>query len=541
MVTAVAAVPGVAPAQDGPPPCAPGGAPVTFSGHAVQGDARSYRALAFDVAEGTTRVEVTYDWTDPLPSTPITQTVFDLGLWDADGLGTAEGFRGWSGSRGGRVSHGQAPVFVQPDAASRGYRPAPIEAGIWHADLGIAAVGPLGADWTVTATCTAPDVGPAFTPQPVDAMHVADPNPGWYHGDFHMHGYHSNARAPSWQEMVDYARSVGLDFLPVTEYVTGQHWDELGPVQEANPDVVIWPGREIITYFGHAIALGETRSVLDFRHGYPGVSLRDIQAASVADGALFQVAHPTIFPGPVFRNFCRGCEFELGNVIDWSQVTTVEVLTGPALVASSEAGLPDLGLRVQNPFALTAIDQWESLLLAGHRITAVSGSDSKGVEGEARRMWGTNATAVYAEELSRPALMDALRAGHAYVRTRGEAASPAVELTAVAPDGTTGIYGDTLVGDSAQVTVTVTGGQNQLIQLSRNGNPLAALPVLVTSDPFTYTFTARRDRGSEGPLGTFWRVDVLDPATLSLSTIGNPIFLADPVPGGSTTTPPAAS
>ncbi|MGH9185421.1 MAG: hypothetical protein ACRD0U_06365, partial [Acidimicrobiales bacterium] len=51
------------------------------------------------------------------------------------------------------------------------------------------------------------------------------------------------------------------------------------------------------------------------------------------------------------------------------------------------------------------------------------------------------------------------------------------------------------------------------------------LPVLITSDPFTYTFAARRHRSS-GPLGTFFRVDTLD--LQSLTTIGNPIFLTGP-------------
>jgi hypothetical protein len=49
--------------------------------------------------------------------------------------------------------------------------------------------------------------------------------------------------------------------------------------------------------------------------------------------------------------------------------------------------------------------------------------------------------------------------------------------------------------------------------------------VPVTSDDFTHSFTATRS-GTSGPLGTFWRVDTFDLA--SVSTIGNPIFLADP-------------
>ena len=51
----------------------------------------------------------------------------------------ADGFRGWSGSRGGRVSTGQEPVFVQPDTAARGYVPGPIDTGTWNVDLGLAA------------------------------------------------------------------------------------------------------------------------------------------------------------------------------------------------------------------------------------------------------------------------------------------------------------------------------------------------------------------------------------------------------------------
>ena len=69
------------------------------------------------------------------------------------------------------------------------------------------------------------------------------------------------------------------------------------------------------------------------------------------------------------------------------------------LVDDTELGGPGLGVQIQNPFVLTAIDLWQRQLMAGHKITAVSGSDDKLGPG-----LGTSATAVYAEELSRPAL-----------------------------------------------------------------------------------------------------------------------------------------
>jgi hypothetical protein len=518
-----------APAAQDAPVCAPGAAPVALSGAAAPADAKTYLDLPFDVAEGTTRVEITYDWTDP-------DSVLDLGLWDPDGVGAADGFRGWSGSRGGRVSTGQEPVFVQPDVAARGYVPGPIDAGTWNVDLGLAAIGAAGTNWSISITCSDPSVGPEFEPQPVDPDHVANPEAGWYDADFHMHGFHSNAEGPPWDEIVERSRAEGLDVVFATEYVTGQHWDELGPVQEDNPDILIWPGREIITYFGHANALGETRSVLEFRHGAPGVSLADIQQATVDDGALFQVNHPTIFPEAQFGSLCRGCEFTLDDVIDWDLVTTYEVLNSYIDAA--------LGSTTPNPFVLTAIDEWEALLLEGHRLTAVSGTDSKGVEDDdadrEHAGYGSSATSIRADELSRPAITEALQAGRAYIRTRGADEGPEVEVVATTPDGASGGLGDSLGGDSMDILVTVTNGLGHTIELSVDGLASGS-PVAVDADPFTATLTVARLETS-GPLGTFARVDTRDPNGL-LSTIGNPVYLVDPATTTTTTTattaPPA--
>lgn len=510
--------------------CAPGGPSVVFTGSVTSDDAKTYRTLPFDVRSGTTRVEVGYRWDDdvPLPDLPVdlVQTVLDLGLWDEDGVGTPEGFRGWSGSRQGKTAQGQDPIWVQADTAERGYRPDPVEPGTWNVDLGIASVTPLGATYEVTVRCLDSPVGPPFVAQAVDPTHVARPAAGWYHGDFHMHGRHSHPRAPDWDEFVEFARAAHLDFLPVTDYVTNQHHRELGPVQAANPDLVIWPSREVITYYGHATVFGETPHVADWRHGAPGVSLAEIQAGSVADGALFGVAHPTIFPTPVFASFCRGCEFTLGDQIDWDAVDTIEVVTGPALADDTQLGGPGLGLQAQNPFVLTAIDLWQRQLLAGHKITAVSGSDDKlGPD------LGSSATAVYADQLSRPALIEAVRAGHAYVRTLGVDGSPSLEMAAVTADGQRGIFGDVLHAAAAQVTVRVRGGAGQLLAITQDGLPAGVVPIV--GDDFTHTFPATRS-ASSGPLGTFWRVDTLavttGTSTPHYTTIGNPIFLASGQP-----------
>lgn len=512
--------------------CAPGAPALEYSGSVTTADAKTYYLQPFTVVPGTGRVEMAYGWTDRpgLPSTPLTATTLDLGLWDNDGYRTVEGFRGWSGSRQGRIDRDQAPVFVEAATAERSYVPGPIEPGIWHAELGFAAIAPQGADWTLRIECKPGGANGTAVNDPVDANHVARVVPGWYHGDFHMHGFHSQPDGPGAEDFIAQSRAAQLDFLMVTDYVIGQHWRELGAMQRAHPDLLIWPGREVITYFGHVNTHGETPSVLEYRHGFEDVSIAEIQRLAKQDDALFQVNHPTLFPPPLFSNLCRGCYFELGDEIDWDQVDTLEILTGPVLATADDLGLAvPLPLAIEQPFMATAILLWEDLLRRGHMITAVSGSDSKGVESSEeefiRKGYGSSTTAVYAENLSRAALKDAIRAGHAYVRTRGVARSPALEFTASTADGQTGIFGDTLLVDGlapATLTTTVTGGMGQLLTYYRNG--LTALVVPVTADPFTHEFAlATRDPLTEGPLGTFWRIETRD--LQSRTAIGNPIFL----------------
>lgn len=521
----VAAAPGGAvAAQAQPPACTPGGEAVTLTGQVRPAEAKTYELLQVEVAPGTTRIEIGYRWHSNGEESQADRTVVDLGLWDTRGYDAPQGFRGWSGSRQGRLHLGQPPVFVQADAAERGYVPGPIEPGIWYVELGYGAVHSEGGSWEVEVRCLDVATGQPWQPDAVDATHVARQTEGWYRGDFHLHGYHSNPEAPEWEEVIEHARAAQLDIVPVTEYVTNVHWGELGPVQRDNPDLLIWPGREVITYFGHAVVLGETPSTIEYRHGFEDVSLGDVQRLSVADGALFQVAHPTTFPGEAFASRCRGCEFTLGEEIDWDLVDTIEVVTGPVVVDPETSQRPEPGVEgIANPFVPTAVQMWDSLLMQGHRVTAVSGSDDKLGPG-----YGMTATMVFAPELSRAAIAEALRSGHAYVEANGADSSPKLEMSARAPDGQSGIFGDTLVASQAQMTVTVRGGHGEELVLIRNGEETQRIPI--TEDIFTFTFTAERDV-NEGPLGTFWRVETHD--DVSLTALGNPIFLADGPSAGS--------
>lgn len=485
---------------------------------------KTYVYLPFVVPDGVKRVEVTYGWSDRslLPGTPLNNTTVDLGLWDERGLDT--GFRGWGGSRQGRVDGDTGPVFVEENAADRGFEPGPINAGLWHVELGLAATSDAGADIQVEVRCLSRAAEDVRVPSAwLDPALIARNAPGWYAADFHMHGYHSNPHAPDYDGVVSQAREAQLDFLMLTDYVTSRHHRELASVQAANPDLLLWPGREIITYYGHANVHGEVPGVPEYRHGFDGISMGLIQARAKSHGALFQINHPTTFPPPAFSNLCRGCAFELDDAVDFSQVDMIEVVTGPPIAQGGDVGLPVPG-EIENPFINTAIDYWLDKLEAGYRITAVSGSDSKGVEApedRPRKGYGSTATMVYAENLSRAALSKALLAGHAYVRVRGVSDSPEAELSVLADSGEVGTYGSRMQAESATLRIHLAGANGQWLTIF-NGK-LALLTVLVSSDDFVFEQLVNRNPATEGPLGTIWRFEVRD--AQSRTIISNPVYL----------------
>jgi hypothetical protein len=480
--------------------------------------------VPFDVPDGATRVRVKicYDQPESPTSSQIKHTL-DLGVYDAstDGFYDNNEFRGWGGSS-------RPNVLITPRQATVGYKPGPIPAGRWAAEIGVAAVagraeGDLDGEvaWRleVSTGSLAADLVNPWQPATYDTT-PARGGEAWYLGDFHVHAEHSSPNDASMRDTFDYSfgarpAGAGLDFITLSDYVTDRAWDEIGRYQSDYPGKLVMRSSEVITYRGHINNHG-TVTYVDHRtgpiyelRGSELVPVRDAQPASRilrdirAAGGFTQVNHPTTFPAavPGFSNLCRGCSWEYSDSeTDWDLVDAFEVQTGPA--GTVEPKGHELG---PNPFAPLAIEWWDRLRKAGYRITAVGSSDSHRAgqhNGSTQSPIGQATTAVYAKELSERGIQEAIEAGHAYVKFFS-ADGPDLRFDAVADENPgngkgkgkgrqKAMMGDKLKASSATFTAKVLGAapspEVRLLVVFKDGAPYQTVPV--TSGEMVYEFTA---------------------------------------------------
>jgi hypothetical protein len=490
---------------------------------------KSYVFLPFEVPAGTTAVRVKYCYDQPDLNPQLKHTI-DLGLYQPRGVTAVpwgpDQFRGWGGSSHPDVTvspegfsteeqYRERPKGHVPGKTTRGFRPGPIPAGPWAVELGVAAVIEEGDSDGTVAWRVEIDLSddPAFADEPyTPTAYSTKPvkrRRGWYRGDLHVHGEHSALGDATMTELFDFAFSprpegAGLDFLTLTDYVSGSSWSEIGRFQRAYPSKLIVGSAEIITYRGHLNSHANSTN-MDYRTGplyerAPDGSVREVRAATPprltfdrihSAGGFAQINHPTIFPSnvPGFESLCRGCPWDYTDEqTDYRKVDTWEVHTGPA----GQTDPP-----TANPFTLTAIQRWDELRADGHRITGVAVSDSHNAGrtpgGITQSPIGQGTTVVYADQLSEEGIQRALELGHAFVKLWASD-DPDLRLDAVTEDGVKAMMGDPLRATSAKFTARVLngrkGGESRRLIVLRNGERFASRAV--TSNDFTYRFDAGR-------------------------------------------------
>jgi hypothetical protein len=281
---------------------------------------------------------------------------------------------------------------------------------------------------------------------------------GWYRGDLHMHTAQSDGvcKSQSGQKVpcplfrsVEAAAARGLDFIAITDHNTESHYDDERELQPWFDKILLMPGREITTYQGHANLLG-TRRFVDFRIGTPEVPsmnsvLRQVQNLD----AIVSINHPSVRSG----ESCMGCGWLPESPVDYHLVQAVEIVNGR--VADSE---------------LSGVAFWERLLNRGYRLTAIGGSDNHDADIKGPGSIGFPTTVVYASELSTPAILEGIKAGHVFIDTEGTR-NRMLEYSAVT-DGRSAAMGDTLLvkkGSSIHILVHVKGANGAHIVVIADG------------------------------------------------------------------------
>ncbi|KAB1147188.1 phosphoesterase [Streptomyces luteolifulvus] len=332
-----------------------------------------------EVPSGVHEIKVAYTYDRPPVPAGTAGNALDIGIFDERGteLG-GQGFRGWSG--GARTE-----FFLRADDATPGYLPGPVREGTWHIALGPYTVAPQGLSYEITITLAYGEQGDAVEPEYPPAR-AKGRGRAWYRGDCHLHSWYSDGRRTPAQ-IGALARAAGLDFINTSEHNTHAahaHWADV-----AGDDLLVMLGEEVTTRNGHVLALGtEPGTFVDWRYRARdnrfGRFARRIRRA----GGLVVPAHP--------HATCIGCNWKFG----FGEADAVEVWNGP-----------------YTPDDEVALLDWDGMLVASVRegggdwIPAMGNSDAH----RDPDVVGLPQTVVLADDLTREAIQDGIRAGRSYV------------------------------------------------------------------------------------------------------------------------------
>ncbi|WP_395574037.1 CehA/McbA family metallohydrolase [Streptomyces sp. BK79] len=443
-----------------------------------------------EVPAGVREIHVAYAYDRPAVPAGTAGNALDIGLFDERGTGLGgRGFRGWSG--GARTE-----FFVRADDATPGYLPGPVRPGTWHVALGPYTVAPQGLAYEITITLTygeqARTVPPVYPPARAKGRGRA-----WYRGDCHLHSVYSDGRY-TLAEIASLARRAGLDFINSSEHNTHSahaHWAEV-----AGDDLLVLLGEEVTTRNGHVVALGtDPGTFVDWRYRARdnrfGRFARQIRRA----GGLVVPAHP--------HATCIGCNWKFG----FGEADAVEVWNG-AYTPDDEVALAD----------------WDGMLAASVRdgrgeggwIPAMGSSDSH----RAPDVIGRPQTVVLADDLTREAILEGIRAGRSYV---AESAKVSLAFTASGGRGEHAGIGERLrVDGDTPVTVRleVTGAPRCTVRFVTDQG------VLFTSAPLPVSGAGVVEWRTTASYAAYVRAEVrheaaAGPVPGALAAFTNPVFL----------------
>ncbi len=444
--------------------------------------------LPFDVAAGIYRITVDVHYTDREKETVLNTEISD-----------PYRFRGTSGSNKNHFTIGESD-------ATPSFLPGAIPAGKWKLTLAVSNIRPgVTSSYEVDIYFNRAIDDVAF----VD--HALNPKPGWYRGDLHMHTGHSDGSCPSQSGQsvpcpvfvtVESAAKRGLDFIAITDHNATSHYDALRELQPYFDHLLFIPGREITTTAGHANLFGTMR-YLDFHIGdadTPDINALARQAHAL--GGILSINHADSPGGEI----CRGCRWEPSPPIDMRLVTAIELING----GGGEGLFP-------------SYDYWQTQLDNGYRPTAIGGSDNHRPEWPLAHPGsvGSPTTVVQASELSVPAILDGIRAGHVFIDLSG---SPdrTLQVEASDPHGRAGM-GDALAaaqGEEVRFAIRIEHCAANRVSVLLDGQKNLPVAPEILHQQSELSSAAWRSDGKR-----HWVVVEVRDLTGALYLLGNPIYL----------------
>jgi hypothetical protein len=457
---------------------------------------QSYVKVPFNVPAGTERVTLTFTYTGKEQKTAL-----DLGLLDPAGL------RCWSGGN-------KSLLTVGLSDATPSCLPGAIPAGIWNILIGVPNIRASVVSHYTAHVFLSRDGAVADEPELL--REPLRTGPAWYRGDLHMHTAHSDGQCPSQLGKmvpcpvfftVDAAARRGLDFIAITDHNATSQYDAMRELQPYFDKLLLIPGREITTFQGHINFLGTT-DYLDFRLAHGNVpDVNTLLRNADRLGALTSINHPLSPSGEI----CLGCGWTPATKVNMHLLTAVEAVNG----GSELHGLSDI------PF-------WNKQLNNGCRLAGIGGSDNHRPMEPLDHIGsvGSPTTVVYAAELSAPAILAGIRAGHVFIDASGTS-DRTLEVAATA-GGEAVHAGDTLdaaSGETVHFEIHVTAAQGGTIHWIQDGketdgketdgkesalNSANSIASADASTPQTWTSDGRRHwfrAQVTGPDGKLWLLD----------------------------------
>jgi hypothetical protein len=456
-----------------------------LQGKVERKDYHTYIEAPFTLPDGVKRLTIEFSYTGKEQHTTI-----DIGLMDP------ARFRGWSG--------GAKNTFtISAEDATPGYLPGVLPGGKWQLLLGIPNIreGVVAAYEARIYIETQTEIT-EFLNKPIDTA------AGWYRGDLHMHSGNSDGKCASQSgkevacpvyRVVGTATAKGLDFIALTDHNATSQAGALRELQQAFDKILLVPGQEITTFYGHANIFGLT-DFIDFRMTDSSyAAAKNWMSAVNGSGGIISINHPGIPSG----ESCMGCGWQIENIPD-KVITAVEVINGGSMKYSIEG-------------SIEGWDQWHKMLNSGQHITAIGGSDDHHADAI-----GTPTTVVYMKELSVHGLIDGVRSGRVFIDIEGNK-NHFLDLSATNRENEAYMGGVLKAKPSDTITLTtfvrgVSGGKIEFI-IDGKSKPKLARELLSNDEKIQVKWQADDNRHS-----IYVRVRGKDE---KLVLVGNPIYIEE--------------